>query len=159
MNAEKNVLPSRSNDASAPSDQEPITAGRQIGAQSDQRPISASLAVEPSAAFANLNVLKATMCADVEDRMPAGVGNTFSWSTHRVYVWSLVQAKHLPSEIRHIYYFEGRKVTDVALNVRSSSWRTWSYKTISNKRYEGSWRGDIASAEGQVLRSLYFEIN
>ena len=159
MNAEKNVLPSRSNDASAPSDQEPITAGRQIGAQSDQRPISASLAVEPSAAFANLNVLKATMCADVEDRMPAGVGNTFSWSTHRVYVWSLVQAKHLPSEIRHIYYFEGRKVTDVALNVRSSSWRTWSYKTISNKRYEGSWRVDIASAEGQVLRSLYFEIN
>ena len=159
MNAEKNVLPSRSNDASAPSDQEAITAGRQIGTQSDQRPISASLSVESSAAFSNLNVVKATICADIEDRMPAGVGNTFSWSTLRVYVWSLVQAKHLPSEIRHIYYFEGRKVSDVALSVRSSSWRTWSYKTISNKRYEGSWRVDIASAEGQVLRSLYFEIN
>ena len=157
--AKTNTLASRS---ALPAETTPsggITDRRQIGAQSRQRRILASLSAESSAAFANLNVLKATICSDVEDRMPAGVGNTFSWSTHRVYVWSLVQAKHLPSEIRHIYYFEGRKVSDVALSVRSSSWRTWSYKTISNKRYEGSWRVDIASAEGQVLRSLYFEIN
>ena len=136
-----------------------ITAGRQIGAQSRERQISASLSAESTSTFASLNVLKATICADIEDRMPAGVGNTFSWSTNRVYVWNLVQAKDLPSEIRHIYYREGEKVTDVALKVRSSHWRTWSYKTISNERYKGSWRVDIASAEGQVLRSLYFEIN
>ena len=153
MNAEKNVSPSRSNDASAPSDQ-----AEEFEKNKGPLPLLKRSA-ESTSAFANLNVLKATICADVEDRMPAGVGNTFSWSTHRVYVWSLVQAKHLPSEIRHIYYFEGRKVSDVALNVRSSSWRTWSYKTISNKRYEGSWQVDIASPEGQVLRSLYFEIN
>ena len=157
--AKASTLPSKTALPAETASSEAITADRQIGTQSDQRPISASLSSGPSAAFSNLNVLKATICADIEDRMPAGVGNTFSWSTHRVYVWSLVQAKDLPSEIRHIYYFQGQKVTDVALNVRSSSWRTWSYKTISNERYKGSWRVDIASAEGQVLRSLYFEIN
>jgi hypothetical protein len=157
--AKTSTLPSKTALPEETTPSEGITGGRQIGAQSRQIPISANLSAEPTSAVANLNVLKATICADIEDRMPAGVGNTFSWSTLRVYVWSLVQAKHLPSEIRHIYYFEGQKVTDVALNVRSSHWRTWSYKTISNERYVGSWRVDIASAEGQVLRSLYFEIN
>ena len=206
MNAEKNVLPSRSNDASVPSNQREefeknkggfpllkapasleslsplssnpaaevsletslpaekpasggIIAGKEMSAQSRQRPISASLSLESTSAFDNLNVLKATICADIKDRMAADVGNSFPWSTHRVYVWSLVKAKHLPSKIRHIYYFKGQKISDVALNVRSSYWRTWSYKTISNKRYKGAWRVDIASAEGQVLRSLNFEIN
>jgi len=181
MNAEKNILPSRSNDASVSSNQlssnpaaemssetslpaekpasEGITAGKEISAQSRQRPISASLSPESTSAFVNPNVLKATICADIKDRMPAGAGNSFPWSTHRVYVWSLVKAKHLPSKIRHIYYFKGQKISDLALNVRSSYWRTWSYKTISNRRYKGAWRVDIASAEGQVLRSLYFEVN
>ena len=207
MNSEKDVLPSRSNDASVPSNQaeeseknrgpfplpktpgsegslSPLSSNSVAGvsretsspedlgkpsptpAMTSTQPLKTALPSEATSpagtstsAFANLNVLKATICADIEDRMPAGVGNTFSWSTNRVYVWSLVQAKHLPSEIRHIYYLEGEKVTDVPLSVRSSSWRTWSYKTISNERYKGSWRVDIASAEGQVLRSLYFEIN
>ena len=217
MNAERNVSPSRSNDASIPSNRlhkapagvetlsplssdrvgevstekpsakdlskpsrsaakmsalpskktlpadkpasKTIAAGKEITAQSRQGPISTSLSPASTSAFVNLNVLKATVCADIKDRMPAGVGNSFPWSTQRVYVWSLVEAEHLPSKIRHIYYLEGQKVSDVALNVGSSSWRTWSYKTISNERYRGQWRVDIASAEGHVLQSLYFEVN
>ena len=106
----------------------------------------------------NLEVLKATVGSDVKDRMPAGVSNYFSWSTNRVYVWSLIQCKHPPSSIRHIYYFQGEKLSDVYLNVQSSHWRTWSYMSLSNKRYIGPWRVDITSAEGKVLRSLNFEV-
>jgi hypothetical protein len=106
----------------------------------------------------NLEVLKATIGSDVKDRMPAGVSNYFSWSTNRVYVWSLIQCKHPPSSIRHIYYFQGEKLSDVHLNVQSSHWRTWSYMSLSNKRYIGPWRVDITSAEGKVLRSLHFEV-
>jgi hypothetical protein len=106
----------------------------------------------------NLEVLKATVGSDVKDRMPAGVSNYFSWSTNRVYVWSLIQCKHPPSSIRHIYYFQGEKLSDVHLNVQSSHWRTWSYMSLSNKRYIGPWRVDITSAEGKVLRSLHFEV-
>ena len=106
----------------------------------------------------NLEVLKATVGSDVKDRMPAGVSNYFSWSTNRIYVWSLIQCKHPPSSIRHIYYFQGEKLSDVHLNVQSSHWRTWSYIPLSNKRYIGPWRIDITSAEGKVLRSLHFEV-
>jgi len=106
----------------------------------------------------NLKALKATVGSDVKDRMPVGVSNYFSWSTNRVYVWSLIQCKHPPSSIRHIYYFKGEKLSDVHLNVRSSHWRTWSYMSLSNRRYIGPWRVDITSAEGKVLRSLHFEV-
>ena len=106
----------------------------------------------------NLEVLKATVGSDVKDRMPAGVSNYFSWSTNRVYVWSLIQCKNPPSSIRHIYYFQGEKLSDVHLNVQSSRWRTWSYIPLSNKRYIGPWRIDITSTEGKVLRSLHFEV-
>jgi len=106
----------------------------------------------------NLEVLKATVGSDVKDRMPAGVSNYFSWSTNRVYVWSLIQCKHPPSSIRHIYFFQGEKLSDIHLNVQSSHWRTWSYMSLSNRRYIGPWRVDITSAEGKVLRSLHFEV-
>jgi hypothetical protein len=106
----------------------------------------------------NLKALKATVGSDVKDRMPVGVSNYFSWSTNRVYVWSLIQCKHPPSSIRHIYYFRGEKLSDVHLNVQSSHWRTWSYIPLSNRRYIGPWRVDITSAEGKVLRSLHFEV-
>jgi len=106
----------------------------------------------------NLKALKATVGSGVKDRMPVGVSNSFSWSTNRVYVWSLIQCKHPPSSIRHIYYFKGEKLSDVHLSVQSSHWRTWSYQSLSNRLYIGPWRVDIASAEGKVFRSLYFEV-
>ena len=107
----------------------------------------------------NIKALKATVGSDVKDRMPVGVSNSFSWSTDRVYVWSLIQCKQPPSSIRHIYYFKGEKLSDVHLSVQSPHWRTWSYKSLSDRRYIGPWRVDITSTEGKVLRSLYFEVN
>ncbi len=135
-----------------------VAGGKDIAAESRQRAIPApsSKATSPSAI---LNVAKATICENVKDRMPAGVQNSFPWSIPRVYVWSLIKAEKYPSKVRHIYYFGEQKISDVALNVRSFSWRTWSYKSISDKRYKGPWRVDIATADGQVLRRLYFEVN
>ena len=114
----------------------------------------------PESLFGDLNLkaLKAAVGSDVKERMPVGVSNSFSWSTNRIYVWSLIQCKHPPSSIRHIYYLKGEKLSDVHLSVQSSHWRTWSYKSLSNRRYIGPWRVDIASAEGEVFQSLYFEV-
>jgi hypothetical protein len=73
-------------------------------------------------------------------------------------VWSAIEVQQVPSEIRHIYYFKDRVISDVSLDVRSPYWRTWSYKIIAKERYRGEWRVDITSADGEVLRRLYFEI-
>ena len=120
--------------------------------------MAASSSPGSAAPAVNLRVLSATICSGIEDRMPAGVGTSFPSSVQRVYVWSQIEAREIPSRIRHIYYLKGRKISDVTLEVRSPNWRTWSYKSISDNRYHGQWRVDIASDGGKILRRLYFEI-
>ena len=133
------------------------TAAKDITSESRQRPVPAP-SPTPTSTLAKMSVAEAIICENVKDRMPAGEQNSFSWSIPRIYVWSLIKAEKYPSKIRHIYYFGDQKISDVALNIRSFSWRTWSYQTISDKRYKGPWRVDIATAAGQVLRRLYFEV-
>ncbi|MGD8338976.1 MAG: DUF2914 domain-containing protein, partial [Desulfobacterales bacterium] len=133
------------------------TADKDTTAESRQRQVPAP-SPKPTTSLAKMSVAEAIICENVKGRMPAGVQNSFPSSIPRVYVWSLIKAEKYPSKIRHIYYFGKQKISDVALDVRSFSWRTWSFQSISDKRYKGSWRVDIATADGQVLRRLYFEV-
>jgi len=106
-----------------------------------------------------LEVLEAAVCTDVKDRKPFGKADSFRWSTDRVYIWNLIECESHLSSIRHIYYFNGQKVSDIVLDVRSPSWRTWSYKELSDKRFIGPWRVDIISVEGELLQSVKFEVS
>jgi hypothetical protein len=133
------------------------TAGEHTTAESRQKP-APTPSPKPTSTLAKLSVAKASICENVKGRMPVGEQISFPWSIPRIYAWSLIKADKYPSKIRHIYYFGDQKISDVALNVRSYSWRTWSYQSISNKRFKGPWRVDIATADGQVLRRLHFEV-
>ena len=105
-----------------------------------------------------LEVLEAAVCTDVNGRKPFGKTHSFRWSTDRVYIWNLIKCERHLSSIRHIYYFNGQKVSDIVLDVRPPTWRTWSYKELSDKRFIGSWRVDIISVEGELLQSVEFEV-
>ena len=106
----------------------------------------------------DLSVIETTVCSSIKDRIPEGIGNTFEWSTDRIYIWNRIKCESPPSSFRHIYYFKGEKVNDVLLQVRASHWRTWSYKTLSDTRYIGQWRVDITTVDGKILKSVNFEI-
>jgi len=106
----------------------------------------------------HLKIIEAAACSSVKNRTPQGSGDSFEWSEDKIFIWTRIKCERLPSSIRHIYYFKGEKVNDISLSVRSSHWRTWSYKTISNKRYIGPWRVDITSNDGKLLDSIEFEI-
>ncbi|MBR9985996.1 MAG: DUF2914 domain-containing protein [Desulfosarcina sp.] len=134
------------------------TAGNESQMQSGQRELTAGPSPETTAVDAELSVLQASVCTEIQNRMPAGVDTSFPTSAQRVFVWSAIEAKQVPTKIRHIYYFDGQKVSDVALDVGSSYWRTWSFKNISDNRYRGEWRVDIATSGGKVLRVLYFVV-
>lgn len=107
---------------------------------------------------AAITLIEARVCTAVADRMPVGAGDTFPWTTPRIYVWSLVGAADPPARVHHIYYHGKDKIADVVLKVGSSHWRTWSFQSLGKKRLQGAWRVDIASDDGQVLRSLHFEV-
>lgn len=107
----------------------------------------------------NIEVLKVAVCSDVKNKVPYGVSNSFQWSVGRVCIWNLIKSGTSPSSIRHIYYFEGKKVGDILLDIRPPLWRTWSYKTIFDKRLIGQWRVDITSVEGELLQRVHFEVS
>ncbi len=133
-------------------------AGTETIAPSGQEHAAAASSPDSTTAAAILRVLKAHICSDVKNRMPVGVDTVFPASVQRVYVWNQIEAKQIPSKIRHVYYLDDRKMNDITLDVRSPNWRTWSYTSISNIRYRGEWRVDIALADGKVLQSLSFKI-
>ena len=88
----------------------------------------------------NIKIIETGAYSSIENRVPREYGESFQWSMEKVFIWTRIECKRPPSSIRHVYYFKGEKVNDILLNVRSSHWRTWSYKTLSNKRYIGPWR-------------------
>ncbi|MGD9066207.1 MAG: DUF2914 domain-containing protein, partial [Desulfobacterales bacterium] len=79
-----------------------------------------------STASDNLKVVRAVAASDIQNKNPANIANAFRWSMERVYIWSRIECKQPPSSIRHIYYFEGQKVNDIELKIKSPQWRTWS---------------------------------
>ena len=107
----------------------------------------------------NMRVTRAVASSEVTNKNPTGLSDSFQWSTEKVYIWTMIECDQPPSSIRHVYYFKGQKANDVVLKVKSPQWRTWSYKTLLDKRYIGSWRVDITSDEGDVLQSVFFEVN
>ncbi len=107
----------------------------------------------------SMKVLEYAICADVKDRKPFGENDSFKWYTDKVYIWNSIKSDSRLSSIRHTYYFAGKKISDIVLDVRSPIWRTWSCKSIANKSLIGPWRVDITSEDGELLKSVYFEIS
>lgn len=123
-----------------------------------KNPAKKDSSLEQTIADASLKVSKATVCRSIENRMPAGVDQSFHPSDGKIYVWSMIESRQGSSTIHHIYYLEGKKISDVSLDVRSSRWRTWSSKTIASNRFRGKWHVDITTSNGDLLRRLFFEV-
>jgi cytoskeletal protein RodZ len=107
----------------------------------------------------NMQVIRAVAASGLMNKNPAGPSDSFPWSMEKVYIWTMIECDRPPSSIRHTYYFKGQKVNDIVLKIKSPRWRTWSYKTLLDKRFIGQWKVDITSDEGELLQSVFFEVN
>jgi cytoskeletal protein RodZ len=99
-----------------------------------------------------------SLCSDVENRIPLDERSVFSLSNGRVYTWMHVKNAAPPLIIRHIYYFQGQKKEEIALEINHPNMRTWSYKNINHPQSVGMWRVDIAMEDGEVLKSINFHV-
>ena len=149
---------SGSSSAAENADPSLTSTGTENQATSGQSVLTDAPSPESTTVDAPLKVLQASVCAEIKNRMPAGVDTSFPVSIQRVFVWNAIETRQAPTQIRHIYYFDGQIISNVILDVRSAYWRTWSAKSLSDDRYRGEWRVDIATAGGKVLRRLYFEV-
>ncbi|MEE8185002.1 MAG: DUF2914 domain-containing protein [Thermodesulfobacteriota bacterium] len=107
-------------------------------------------------AESNTSVETAVLGTGVENLVPMGVAESFSASIGRVYCYSKITNGD-GSTITHRWYYNDKEVAAVHLEIRSTSFRTYSYKTIL-PHYKGNWKVEIVAEEGNIMKTLEFTI-
>lgn len=91
----------------------------------------------------------------VENRLPVGEAEQFDISVERVYCYTNIISENVPTEIKHVWYADGKKVSEVPLNVRAANWRTWSYKTV----WPAEWTVEVVDAAGEVIKTARVKVS
>ncbi|MFQ5988955.1 MAG: DUF2914 domain-containing protein [Candidatus Methylomirabilales bacterium] len=105
----------------------------------------------------SLRIVRDVVTTQVIDREPVNDGLVFSASMGPVYYFTEVKGAHTSTYISHIWYYEGRQMAKVPLNIEGPRWRTWSSKQMLNE-WSGSWRVEAVDADGNLLSSQTFEV-
>jgi len=115
-------------------------------------------AVTEAQEVSSLEVAVAAICQDVIDREPVDAGISFPASVGRLYCFTKIAGAQDQTQVSHVWYYGSNERARIDLNVKSSSWRTFSSKTIQEHEI-GSWRVKVLDASGTVLKELQFEIS
>jgi hypothetical protein len=112
---------------------------------------------EPSKDEASKAMVEIKFGTAVENRELTGQAESFSESTERVYCWTKVSGLEVPSNIKHVWYNKGNKVSENSLAINYPSTRTWSYKTITPET-SGDWSVEVIDSNGAVLKKGSFKV-
>lgn len=105
--------------------------------------------------FAEVSFSNAVIALGVENLVPFEVGETFNASVGRVFCF--VRVVDGEPMIKHLWYYEDKLMAEVALDIKSRAYRTYSSKKIV-PGWRGNWRVDLVASEGNVIQSVYFAI-
>lgn len=106
---------------------------------------------------AGLQVTRAAICKEVIQREPIDSDTVFPSDIGKVFCFSKIEGARSPVAIFHIWKYKDKEMARVKLNVKSSSWRTWSSKKILAS-WVGPWMVEIQDESGTILKTLEFEI-
>ena len=118
------------------------------------------LAFPGTPAFAqtgSLRVTEAEICRDVAHHACLEAGNIFKSSVGKLYCLTTIKGAGAPTEVAHVWYFDGKEQARIKLNVRSPIWRTYSAKEIRPSQ-AGDWRVDVKGPAGETLKTLDFKV-
>ncbi len=104
-----------------------------------------------------LKVVEASVATGIEDQAPVGQSNSFPADVERLWCYSKIIGSDGNASIMHRWYFGDRLMAAIPLKVKSSPFRTHSSKNIL-QGWRGSWRVDITTADGDVLKTVNFTV-
>ena len=125
--------------------------------------LALSLCVSPVSADSHggsaspLKIEKAVMCKGVDQRMPLATGNVFASDAEKIYCFTKITGADQDTMVTHKWILNGELKSSVDLPVKSSSWRTWSFKRIGPAD-AGDGMVEVVSKDGVVLTSIIFFI-
>ncbi len=98
------------------------------------------------------------ICSGIAGHRPVGEATQFRSDAGKIWVYTrFIMEKEEASKIKHVYYFDGKKVSEVILDVHGPSFRTNSYKTINDK-FVGDWKVEVVAEDGGVFETLEFTV-
>ena len=133
----------------------------QLAAQSQQsapaQEIAPAQQATPVQEPSNLQVEVGAVSKDVIDRAPVEAGTSFPASVGKLFYFTKITGALNPTQVTHVWSFDGTERVRVELGVNSPSWRTYSSKIIESHEV-GAWRVEVVDSEGNVLQTLNFEV-
>ena len=105
----------------------------------------------------SLTVERASLATSIIDREPQGAANTFPRDIEKIYFFTHLQGALDSTVIYHRWYYKNNLMAEVELPIKSNSWRTYSSKRIIYE-WIGNWFVEAVDAEGNILKTLTFEI-
>ncbi len=113
------------------------------------------VAAVPNAELGPLTVTEVVLAKAISDRQPSGVSSTFTDGDKVNCFTRFDNPQGHTRGIQHRYYFGDELKRTIDLKVKSTTWRTWSTKTVFGR---GNWRVDITDPAGTVLKSVPFVV-
>lgn len=106
-------------------------------------------------AAAEIKVEKIVTAAAVENREAVNETSAFDKTVGRVYTWTKIVTTEAPVKIKHIYYADDKKVTEIELDVKAKTYRVWSNKSV----WPGNWKVEVTDEAGTVLATVAFTVS
>lgn len=104
-----------------------------------------------------IGVVMAVICKEVKDLSPVCENEVFPSDVNKLYCFTRVTGANKKNKIKHIWYYQDKKLADITLSIKSPDFRTYSCKKI--KPYQkGKWRVEVMSLDGINLATLKFTI-
>ena len=105
-----------------------------------------------------LTVEDIKICKSIYKRTPVGSDIIFSNTIDSLYCYSRIKNTGSKVEVRHVWYYENKIMTQVKYNVKKSNiYRSWTKKTILQSQI-GNWKVDILDSYGTIIGSKKFRI-
>ncbi|MDO9513285.1 MAG: DUF2914 domain-containing protein [Elusimicrobiota bacterium] len=93
----------------------------------------------------------------ISDHQAVDAGTDFNKDIGILHCWSLIRTDNIPITIKHIWYFENKKISEIPLTVKSKSYRTFSSKKIPPD-WTGQWRVDVVDDNNRIIQTAKFSV-
>ncbi len=94
----------------------------------------------------------AVLCTDVIKHEPIGINTIFSDDILHLYCWCKIH-NGKGHYIKHIWYYNNKKIMEIILDINYDFYCTYSRKTIPHN-WNGQWKVEIIDGERNLLKSL-----
>jgi hypothetical protein len=110
--------------------------------------------VAPAASASGVSVEKIAAGTGVENHEIVGEASEFPAGTDKVYCLSRVVAANAPATVKHVWYKDGTKLSEVPLNIKFSPFTTYSYHFME----PGHWKVEVQDDSGAAVSSVEFTV-